>query len=82
MLANPAYGPPGPKVGLRREKLQKIGALAFTQLAELRHRGAFSTVSQTFAACCILCAQRKSPSITELPRHWYQVCSFCAFDVI
>lgn len=26
--------------------------LSFTQLIELRHRGAFSTVAQTFAACC------------------------------
>ncbi|KAF2150511.1 hypothetical protein K461DRAFT_258930 [Myriangium duriaei CBS 260.36] len=27
--------------------------LCFTQLIELRHRGAFSTVAQTFSACCI-----------------------------
>lgn len=31
-----------------------IGALTFEQLSTLRHRGAFSTVAQTFAACCQL----------------------------
>lgn len=29
-----------------------IGTLTFEQLSTLRHRGAFSTVTQTFATCC------------------------------
>ncbi|KAI9166889.1 HEAT repeat protein [Paramyrothecium foliicola] len=31
---------------------ERIGNLSFNQLASLRHRGAFTTVSATFAACC------------------------------
>lgn len=67
--------------GFRYEDFQKLGNLAFTQLAELRHRGAFSSVSQTFAACCRKCAQANklsdpqiNPSpISRLPVHWYKV---------
>jgi hypothetical protein len=32
--------------------LQKAGNLTYNQLSNLRHRGAFSTVSLTFARCC------------------------------
>ncbi len=34
------------------EQLRGIHALCFQQLTSLRHRGAFSTVAQTFALCC------------------------------
>ncbi|KAI5194462.1 hypothetical protein E4T38_09568 [Aureobasidium subglaciale] len=34
---------------LSPEQLRQLGDLTFTQLAELRHRGAFSTVAQTWA---------------------------------
>lgn len=34
------------------ELFEQIGNLSFHQLAALRHRGAFSTVSLTFATCC------------------------------
>ena len=30
----------------------RIGNLSFDQLSNLRHRGAFTTVSTTFATCC------------------------------
>ena len=30
-----------------------LSELCFTELAELRHRGAFSTVAQTWALCCV-----------------------------
>lgn len=33
-------------------QFERIGNLSFRQLATLRHRGAFTTVSLTFAACC------------------------------
>ena len=39
---------PSPRV------FQRVGSLAFEQLSTLRHRGAFSTVAQTFTACCQL----------------------------
>lgn len=34
------------------EQLRGIHTLCFQQLTSLRHRGAFSTVAQTFALCC------------------------------
>lgn len=54
------------------------GYLAFEQLATLRHRGAFSTVSYTFTTCCQLTQNLRSifPDIAEsdnLLRDWYQV---------
>ncbi|KAL8717206.1 MAG: hypothetical protein Q9225_005526 [Loekoesia sp. 1 TL-2023] len=51
---------------------REVGELAFQQLAELRHRGAFSTVSQTFAECCLRCAQSNDLMIQALPKEWYQ----------
>ncbi|KAL8811725.1 MAG: hypothetical protein Q9200_001557, partial [Gallowayella weberi] len=51
---------------------RKFGNLAFTELAELRHRGAFSTVSQTFAECCVRCVQSKDAQTQALTREWYQ----------
>lgn len=52
---------------------RKFGELAFQQLAELRHRGAFSTVSQTFTECCLRCARSDDLMIQTLPKEWYQV---------
>ncbi|KAG9189219.1 hypothetical protein G6011_06087 [Alternaria panax] len=51
---------------------EKLGRLCFTQLLELRHRGAFSTVSQTFAVFCRRCVTSNIPSIRALPEMWYQ----------
>ncbi|KAK5006117.1 hypothetical protein LTR60_006059, partial [Cryomyces antarcticus] len=52
--------------------LDRLGRLAFTQLAELRHRGAFSTVAQTFAVCCVRCEATKDPLFRTLLREWYK----------
>lgn len=52
---------------------ERLGALCFTQLLELRHRGAHSTVAQTFAAFCRRCATSKIPKLQALPEAWYQV---------
>ncbi|CAN9333095.1 unnamed protein product [Alternaria alternata] len=54
------------------ELFEKLGRLCFTQLLELRHRGAFSTVSQTFAVFCRRCVTSNIPSIRALPEMWYQ----------
>ncbi|KAM0098262.1 hypothetical protein ACP6JE_007210 [Aspergillus fumigatus] len=70
-LANATYAPQG-KSGFTAEDYEKIGMSSFTQLAELRHRGAFSTVSQTFATCCQRCGQSSDPAISALPQRWYQ----------
>jgi hypothetical protein len=71
-LANATYAPQG-KFGFTADDYEKIGMSSFTQLAELRHRGAFSTVSQTFATCCQRCGQSNDPAISALPQRWYQV---------
>jgi hypothetical protein len=71
-LSNATYGPKGEN-GLRRADYEKIGTLSFIQLAELRHRGAFSTVAQTFTTCCQRCGQSKDASIYTLPEAWYEV---------
>jgi hypothetical protein len=69
-------GVPFPPLDVFRE----TGYLAFEQLASLRHRGAFSTVSYTFSTCCQLTQHLRSvyPDIDEsedLLREWYQVSS-------
>ncbi|CZR61279.1 uncharacterized protein PAC_11175 [Phialocephala subalpina] len=46
-------GPDGSAL-LPLDLFQYIGDLTFDQLSNLRHRGAFSTVSLTFATCCAL----------------------------
>ena len=59
--------------GLTHDDFEDIGWLTFTQLAELRHRGAFSTVARTFAVCCAKCIQAKDPETSRLPEKWYKV---------
>ncbi|KAJ5835407.1 Armadillo-like helical [Penicillium robsamsonii] len=78
-LVNTSYGPSGDH-GLNLADFANIGGVSFTQLAELRHRGAFSNVSQTFATCCQRCSASKDPSIRELPRSWYQEAKSTIFD--
>lgn len=61
--------------GLGTGDFRDIGQLSFTQLAELRHRGAFSTVSRTFALCCAKCVQADDSETNQLPEKWYKVSS-------
>ncbi|KAI4103581.1 MAG: hypothetical protein L6R37_003726 [Teloschistes peruensis] len=56
---------------------RQYGDLAFTELAELRHRGAFSTVSQTFTMCCLRCAESEDPETRALPKAWYKSTLVC-----
>lgn len=51
--------------------LEKLGNLCFTQLAELRHRGAFSTVAQTWAACCLRCQNLRTADGASMLGEWY-----------
>ena len=48
-----------------------LSNLCFTQLAELRHRGAFSTVAQTWITCCIKCSDVKDTHGQVILRSWY-----------
>ncbi|KAK5726895.1 hypothetical protein LTR15_002785 [Elasticomyces elasticus] len=52
-------------------QLQELSGLCFTQLAELRHRGAFSTVAQTWIACCVASHDLCTSSGQQLLPHWY-----------
>ena len=58
---------------LRTVDIRVASELSFEQLATLRHRGAFSTVSSTFATCCIRCGQIEDEDLQQLPMLWYQV---------
>ncbi|KAI0128637.1 putative death-receptor fusion protein-domain-containing protein [Xylariales sp. AK1849] len=61
--------------------LESIGNLTFDQLANLRHRGAFTTVSQTFTSCCQLVKYCVTPSSEEnsLLDEWYQGTLDCVY---
>ncbi|KAI9792195.1 MAG: hypothetical protein M1816_002735 [Peltula sp. TS41687] len=62
------------------EDLLRIGRLSFEQLAELRHRGAFSSVSQTFAACCRVCVMFRNTVSQDMLRKWYEETLSCIHD--
>lgn len=53
------------------ETLRRMSGLCFTQLAELRHRGAFSTVAQTWQSCCVRCKDLRGPSGSPMLEDWY-----------
>jgi len=73
MLVRAGQDPMDPLITLDYADFEKVGWLILTQLAELRHRGAFSTVAHTFALCCIKCVQSKDEATEQLPRVWYKV---------
>lgn len=67
-----------------REVFEIIGDLTFEQLSTLRHRGAFATVSLTFATCCQLSkdlveSSRSDESEEALLVRWYQGTLNCIF---
>ena len=70
----PGPGVPFPPLDI----FKQVGDLTFEQLAALRHRGAFSTVSLTFTTCCQL-TQRLKAVYTDISgsdnmlREWYKV---------
>lgn len=73
MVTNIGYIPQSLRESTVYEGYHIFGQQAFTQLAELRHRGAFSTVSHTFAACCLMCARSSQRALQEYPKSWYKV---------
>lgn len=54
-------------------RFEELGRLCFTQLIELRHRGAFSAVAQTFATFCRRCYSVDDEHLRGLPEKWYKV---------
>ena len=73
MLANEGYSTIDGETRLSFNDFKAVGDLSFTQLNELRHRGAFSTVSLTFLTCCSRCMQSEEIEMSELPSAWLQV---------
>ncbi len=53
------------------EHIVSLSNLCFTQLAELRHRGAFSTVAQTWISCCLRCRDMKTQGGVSMTEVWY-----------
>ncbi|KAI0402725.1 putative death-receptor fusion protein-domain-containing protein [Xylaria palmicola] len=64
-----------------REVFVDIGSITFDQLSNLRHRGAFSTVSQTFTACCQLvqCIPASENNSVDLLKTWYEGALNCIY---
>lgn len=75
MVTNNSYIPSSLRESTDYEGYHEFGHQAFAQLAELRHRGAFSTVSHTFATCCLMCARSSQIGLREYPKTWYEVIS-------
>lgn len=60
-----------------RSSFEVIGRLTFQELSTLRHRGAFTTVSQTLATCCQLVHHfSAAQGGADLLNEWYQVNNF------
>jgi hypothetical protein len=55
-----------------KEVFNTIGDLTFNQLAMLRHRGAFTTVSSTFTTCCQMTRQAPDTYQSDNLRRWYE----------
>lgn len=52
------------------EIIVQCGDVLLNQLANIRHRGAFSSVHPTLISCCIRCLKR--PKLSKLPDIWLQ----------
>ncbi|KAH0369828.1 hypothetical protein KCU65_g2939, partial [Aureobasidium melanogenum] len=61
---------------LSSQQLRQLGDLTFTQLAELRHRGAFSTVAQTFVVCCMR-SNSSTNTVSQTLEDWYKRAILC-----
>ncbi|GAW11119.1 hypothetical protein ANO14919_004590 [Xylariales sp. No.14919] len=64
-----------------RQSFEEIGNLTFTELSNLRHRGAFSTVSQTFTTCCQLVQSIPTDQTgdVDLLKKWYEGALNCIY---
>ncbi|KAF2002414.1 HEAT repeat protein-like protein [Amniculicola lignicola CBS 123094] len=61
-------------------RFEILGKLTFTQLTDLRHRGAFSTVAQTFAVFCRRCVSSSVAELQGLLEKWYLETLLCIQD--
>ena len=56
-----------------KELYDFIGDLCMDELMSLRHRGAFSTVANTFLLCCDTVRNAVDPGARDLIHKWYKV---------
>ncbi|RYP04012.1 hypothetical protein DL765_010330 [Monosporascus sp. GIB2] len=66
---------------LSRDSFERIGRLTFDELSNLRHRGAFTTVTQTFSSCCQLVKYFPAPTTEQasLLDEWYKGALNCIY---
>ncbi|KIW49721.1 hypothetical protein, variant 3 [Exophiala xenobiotica] len=56
-----------------KELYSSIGDLCMDELMSLRHRGAFSTVANTFLLCCDTVRNAVDPGARDLIHKWYKI---------
>ncbi|KAI0115082.1 putative death-receptor fusion protein-domain-containing protein [Daldinia grandis] len=78
IASNASHQAPG-LLAPSRANFEAIGMLTFDQLSNLRHRGAFTTVSQTFTSCCQLVKWFPHPSSDKsgFLDQWYEGALAC-----
>ncbi|RYO81329.1 hypothetical protein DL766_004480 [Monosporascus sp. MC13-8B] len=66
---------------LSRDSFERIGRLTFDELSNLRHRGAFTTVTQTFSSCCQLVKYFPAPTTEQASvlGEWYKGALNCIY---
>lgn len=69
ILSNAPYAADKRSV-LTRGDFKTGGELLLSQLANIRHRGAFSAVSPAFIALCTRCFKSTDPALQQLPNTW------------
>jgi hypothetical protein len=72
ILGSPMFTQRGAMTLSRLKALEAMGHLCIDQLSNLRHRGAFSTVAQTFSVLCERIAESNDDAASRLRDVWYE----------
>ena len=73
ILDSPIFREPCAVSASRLKGFEEMGTLCMEQLSDLRHRGAFSTVAQTFSVLCERISESDDNSIAQLRDIWYDM---------
>ena len=71
ILDAPIFQEQGTLPSSRYKSIEAMGFLCMDQLSNLRHRGAFSTVAQTFSSLCERIGQSNDSAVSGLRAVWY-----------